>query len=124
MKPERSHWYDGVFTRKTGVKFDHDKKAPFGFAGKSLVVNLFVQKTRAIRLRKPSQPGETPMSNNRFAKHIVDLRNFVLLKTYRKRATEDHILRVQIVKILVPYGCGPTRNQLRGRIVITENRRR
>ena len=97
---------------------------PFGFVGKSLVVNLFVRKARAIHLKKPSQPGETPMSNNRFAKYIVDLRNFVLLKTYRKRATEDHILRAQIVKIRVPYGCGPTRIQLRGRVVITENRRR
>ena len=48
------------------------KKAHFGFLGKSLVVNLFVRKTRAIHLRKPSQPGETPMSNSRFSKHIVD----------------------------------------------------
>ena len=89
-----------------------------------LVVNLSVRKTKAMHFKKPSQPGETLMSNNRFAMHIDDLRNFVLLKTYRKRATEDHILRAQIVKIRVPYGCGPTRIQLTGQIVITDNRQR
>ena len=34
----------------------------------------------------------------------------------------DRILRVQVVRMLVPYGCGQTRKKSGNRIAITTNR--
>ena len=98
------------------------KKDRFGFVGKNLAVVSSVQRTKDIHFNEPSKPGEAPMTNSRIAMNIVSLQDFVLSKTYRKRATVDRISRVRTVKTRVPFGCGLTRIKLRNQILITGSR--
>ena len=69
-----------------------------------------------------SKRGGTQISNSRFAAYTVDLRNFVLSNTNRKKAMEDLILRVQTAKIRVLSGCGLTRIKSRNQTVITDSK--
>ena len=92
------------------------KKVHSGFAVKNLVMDLFVQRMKAMPFKE--------LSNSRFVTYTVDLRNFVLSKTYRKKAMEDLILRVQTAKIHVLSGCGLTRIKSRNQTVITDSKQR
>ena len=98
------------------------KKVHSGFAVKNLVVDLFVQRMKAMPFKELLKRGGTQISNSRFATYTADLRNFVLSKTYRKKAMEDLILRVQTAKIHVLSGCGLTRIKSRNQTVITDSK--
>ena len=92
--------------------FRQRKKVHSGFGVKNLVVDLFVQRMKAMPFKELSKRGGTQISNSRFAIYTVDLRNFVLSKTYRKKAMEDLILRVQTAKIHVPSDMWADENQI------------
>ena len=81
--------------------FDYEKRLVVFvlIVGKNLIVGCFVRKTNAL---------ETALAA-RCATRTVDLQNFVLSKTYRKKVTDDLTLRVRTVKSHVPHGCGLTR---------------
>ena len=76
------------------------KKDRLGFVGKNLAVVSSVQRTKDIHFNEPSKPGEAPMSNSRFAMNIVSLQDFVLSKTYRKKATNNCGNREQMSIVL------------------------
>ena len=82
------------------------KKVHSGFAVKNLVVDLFVQRMKTMPFKELSKRGGTQISNSRFATYTVDLRNFVLSKTYRKKAMEDLIYVCRPRKSMFPLDVG------------------
>ena len=67
------------------------KKGSFWFCGEKPSCEFICTEDEGYAFQKAITAWKNTNVKQPVCKHIVDQRNFVLLKTYRKRATEDHI---------------------------------